>query len=32
LTGKGFAIGQNPKPGEIINSKEVCSVELDKTK
>jgi cell division protein FtsI (penicillin-binding protein 3) len=31
LSGKGFAIGQNPKPGEIINSKEVCSVELDQT-
>jgi cell division protein FtsI (penicillin-binding protein 3) len=31
LSGKGFAIGQNPMPGEIINSKEVCSVELDQT-
>ncbi len=31
LSGKGFAIDQDPKPGEIINSKEVCSVELEQT-
>lgn len=31
LSGKGFAIDQSPKPGEIINSKEVCSVKLDQT-
>lgn len=31
LSGKGFAIDQNPKAGEIINSKEVCSIELDQT-
>ena len=28
LSGKGFAIDQSPKPGEIINTKEVCSIKL----
>lgn len=28
LSGKGFAINQSPKPGEIINTKEVCSIKL----
>jgi len=31
LTGNGFAIDQNPKPGEIINTSEVCSIKLEQT-
>lgn len=31
LTGNGFAIDQSPKPGEIINTSEVCSIKLEQT-